>query len=34
VPYPSSASGPTGMPGWGWQARWVTGPDQILGGGG
>ena len=31
VPYPASEESPTGVPGWGWQARWVTGPDQILG---
>jgi phospholipid/cholesterol/gamma-HCH transport system substrate-binding protein len=31
VPYPASEEGTTGVPGWGWQARWVTGPDQILG---
>jgi len=35
VPYPSSESpSSTGVPGWGWQARWVTGPDQILRGDG
>ncbi|RNL80169.1 MCE family protein [Nocardioides marmorisolisilvae] len=33
VPYPSSSSeGTTEVPGWGWQPRWVTGPDQILSG--
>jgi phospholipid/cholesterol/gamma-HCH transport system substrate-binding protein len=35
VPYPSSGSQTsTGTPGWGFQPRWVTGPDQILRGDG